>query len=171
MTNEIPQFALSAYALFYLKHGTREAFKQSDLDWIVSSSMKKKIFSSLLKAGWLKKEKRSTYKCIGPADIFRGLLEFKVPELIKKAEKPYTFTGLSAVEIWSDYSYVQRGMEKSPYFVKILKKDLKYWKEFFNNNSIPNYINEGSTIGEHIILMPVSRIRKDVKSGLNVEPL
>jgi len=58
MTNEIPQFALRAYALFYLKHGTREAFKQSDLDWIVSSSMKKKIFSSLLKAGWLKKEKR-----------------------------------------------------------------------------------------------------------------
>ena len=171
MINEIPQFGLRAYALLFSRHGSIEPFRQSELDWIVSQSMKKKIFSLLLKSGWVKKETKNSYICLEPNKIFKELMEFKVMEIIKKAIKPYAFTGLSAIEIWSDYSYVQRGMEKSPYFIKILKKDLKYWKEFFNKNSIPNYINEGSTIGEHIILMPVSRIRKDVKSGLNVEPL
>src|SRR3989344_3252568 len=98
MTNEIPQFGLRAYALFFSKHGSIESFKQADLDWIVSSSMKKKIFSLLLNSGWIKKESKNTYKCLEPNIIFKNLLEFKVPELIKKAEKKYAFTNLSAVE-------------------------------------------------------------------------
>ena len=72
--------------------------------------MKKKIFSLLLRAGWIKKHKSGTYYCISPSDAVKGLLEFRVPEIIKKAEKDYAFTGLSAVEIWSDFSYVQRGI-------------------------------------------------------------
>jgi len=171
MINEIPQFALRAYALFFSKHGSIETFKQSDLDWIVSSSMKKKIFSLLLNSGWIKKESKNTYKCLEPNTIFKSLLEFKVPEIIKKSEKQYAFTNLSAVEIWSDYSYVQRGIEKSPYFIKILKKDIKYWKNFFNKYSIPNYINEGTTIGEYVILMPVTKIESENKNELKVEKL
>ncbi len=169
--NEIPQYCLRAYALFYAKHGSRESFRQSELDWIVSQSMKKKIFSLLLRAGWIIKESRNSYKCIEPERVIKGLLEFKVPEIIKEAKKPYAFTNLSAIEIWSDYSYVQRGLEKSPYFIKVLKKDLKYWKEFFNKRDIPNYINEGSTIGEYIILIPVKGIKAVDKEGLKIEPL
>lgn len=171
MISEIPQYCLRAYALFFWKHGSREPFKQSELDWIVSQSMKKKIFSILLNAGWIKKESRSLYKCVEPNKVITGLVEFKVPELIKEAKKPYSFTNLSAVEIWSDYSYVQRGIEKSPYFIKVLKKDLKYWKEFFNKRNIPNYVNKGSTIGEYVILMPAERIDSVDKDKLKVEPL
>ncbi|MBW2994855.1 hypothetical protein KY312_00745 [Candidatus Woesearchaeota archaeon] len=168
---EIPQYGLRAYALFYSKHGSRESFKQSELDWIVSQSMKKKIFALLLNAGWINKIKRNKYRCIEPKKIMKGLLEFKVPEIIKKAKKPYAFTKLSAVEIWSDYSYIQRGMEKSPYFIKVLKKDLRYWKDFFNKHNIPNYVNEGSTIGEYIILIPVEKIDSTEKNNLKIEPL
>ncbi|MBW2984321.1 hypothetical protein KY361_04355 [Candidatus Woesearchaeota archaeon] len=168
---EIPQYGLRAYSLFYSKHGSREAFKQSELDWIVSQSMRKKIFSLLLKAGWIRKESRDTYKCIEPQKAVRGLLEFRLYDTIVHAKKPYAFTKLSAVEIWSDYSYIQRGIERSPYFIKVLKKDLRYWKDFFNKNNIPNYVNEGSTIGEFVILMPVDKIVSVRKDGLNVEPL
>ncbi len=171
MITEVPQFGLRAYALFFVKHGSIESFKQSELDWIVGASMKKKIFSLLLKSGWIKKDSKDTYKCIEPDNVFKGLLEFKVPEIIKESEKPYAFTNLSAVEIWSDYSYVQRGIEKSPYFIKILKKDLKYWKYFFNKHNIPNYVNEGSTIGEYIVLIPASKINYEIKDGLKVEHL
>ena len=171
MIYEIPQYCLRAYALFFSKHGSREPFKQSELDWIVGQSMKKKIFSILLKAGWIAKESRDSYRCIEPEKVVRGLVEFKVSEVIKEAKKPYAFTNLSAVEIWSDYSYVQRGIEKSPYFIKVLKKDLRYWKEFFNKNNIPNYVNEGSTIGEYVILIPVNTINVFDKGGLKVEPL
>ena len=168
---EIPNYGLRAYALLFSKHGLREYFKQSELDWIVSSSMRKKIFSLLLRAGWIKKISRDEYKCFSPEEVFNHLLDFKVQEIIKEAKKPYAFTGLSAVEIWSDYCYVLRGKEKSPYFIKILKRDINYWKRFFNENNIPNYMNHGSTIGEFIILMPVKNLSFTEKEGFKVEKL
>ena len=171
MISEIPQYCLRAYSLFFTKHGPREQFRQSELDWIVSESMRKKIFSILLRSGWIEKASRNAYKCIQPETIVKGLLEFKVPQVIRETSKPYAFANLSAVEIWSDYSYVQRGIEKSPYFIKVLRKDLKYWKEFFNKNSIPNYIREGSTIGEYVILIPTTEIKFADKDGLKVEQL
>ena len=171
MYNEIPNYGLRAYALFFSKHGVHEEFTQSDLDWIVSQSMKKKIFSLLLNNGWIKKVSANSYKCINPELILKGLLEFKVSQIIKEAKKPYSFTGLSAIEIWSDYSYVQRGREKSPYYVKILKKDLRYWKSFFNRYRIPNYIKAGSTIGEFIILEPVEKLNPTEKDEMYVDTL
>lgn len=171
MYNEVPNYGLRAYALFFSKHGLNEEFSQSDLDWIVGQSMKKKIFALLLNNGWIKKVSSNSYKCVNPENILKGLLEFKFAQIIKKSKKPYAFTGLSAVEIWSDYSYVQRGREKSPYYIKILKKDLKYWKNFFNKYRVPNYINSGSTIGEFIILIPVEKLNFVEKDEMKVETL
>lgn len=171
MYNEIPNYGLRAYALFFSKHGLQEEFSQSDLDWIVGQSMKKKIFSLLVKNGWIKKVSRNSYKCVNPEIILKGLLEFKVPKIIKKAKKQYAFTSLSAIEIWSDYSYIQRGMEKSPYYIKVLKKDLKYWKSFFNQYRTPNYIKSGSTIGEFVILIPVDKLKFAEKNEMYVETL
>lgn len=171
MTIEIPQYGLKAYALLFSRHGAHERFRQSELDWIVSSSMKKKIFSLLLRSGWIKKHPKETYSCTSPSDAIQGLLEFRVPEIMKKAKRRYSFTQSSAVEIWSDFSYVQRGREKSPYFIKILRKDIRYWKEFFNSNEIPNYVQSGATIGEFVILIPVDRLSFEEKNGFNVDPL
>jgi hypothetical protein len=171
MYNEIPYYGLRAYALFFSKHGLQEEFSQSDLDWIVGQSMKKKIFSALVNSGWIKKASPNTYKCVNPEVILKGLLEFKVPQIIKESEKVYAFTGLSAIEIWSDYVYIQRGWEKSPYYIKVLKKDLKYWKAFFNRYKIPNYVNAGSTIGEFVILVPVDRLHPVEKDEMRVETL
>lgn len=171
MYNEIPYYGLRAYALFFSRHGVKEEFSQSDLDWIVGQSMKKKIFSLLTNNGWTKKVSRNSYKCVAPEIILGGLLEFKVPNIIKKAKRPYAFTGLSAIEIWSDYSYIQRGREKSPYYIKILKKDLKYWKSFFNKYKIPNYVKTGSTIGEFVILVPVNALNNVKKDEFYVDSL
>ena len=99
------------------------------------------------------------------------MLEFRVPEIVKNAKKDYAFTQLSAVEIWSDFSYVQRGREKSPYFIKVLKKDLKYWTAFFNRQGISNYINSGTAIGEYVILIPISHLTFKEKSGFKVDSL
>lgn len=171
MYKEIPQYGLRAYAMLFSKYGSKESFSQSELDWIVGKSMKKKIFALLLNSGWIKKTSRAKYKCNDPREIMRGLLEFKVPEIMKKSKRDYAFTNLSAVEIWSDYSYVQRGMEKSPYFIKVLKHDLDYWKNFFNKNNIPNYVNKGSTVGEYVILVPAEQINATERHGLRVEKL
>jgi len=168
---EIPTYLLRAYALFYVKYGLKQEFSQKELDWVVGESMKKKIFALLLKAGWIAKKQRNTYVCLNPEMLLRKMVDFKVPFIIKNTEKPYCFTGLSAIEIWSDYSYVQRSWEKSPYFIKVLKKDLPYWKNFFNKNRIPNYINSGKSIGEFIILTPVEKLDFEEKDLLKVENL
>lgn len=171
MTVEIPQYGLKAYALLFSKHSVHGEFRQSELDWIVSVSMKKKIFALLLRSGWITKHPNGAYSCANPSDAIKGLLEFRVPQIMKKAQRKYAFTRLSAVEIWSDFSYVQRGMEKSPYFIRILKKDLKYWKEFFNREGISNYIDAGATIGEYVILIPVDKLSFDEKDGFKVDSL
>ena len=171
MYTEIPYFGLRAYALFFSRHGLKEEFSQSALDWIVGQSMKKKIFSLLVNAGWIKKVSKNMYKCVNPEKILKGLLDFKLPTIIKEARKPYAFTGLSAVEIWSDYAYVQRGREKSPYYMKVLRKDMTYWKAFFHRHRVPNYVNAGSTIGEFIILIPSKKIDSEEKDGMMVESL
>ncbi|MGI0100168.1 MAG: hypothetical protein ACREBH_00355 [Candidatus Micrarchaeaceae archaeon] len=168
MTSEIPQYGLKAYALFFAKHGSAEEFGQHDLDWIVGQSMKKKIFSLLLRAGWIKKESRNTYRCAKPEEAVRGLLEFRVPEILKKAQRPYAFTGLSAIELWSDYSYIQRGIEKSPYFIGVLERDLNYWKAFFGGYNVPFYIREGTTIGEYVIFEPADSLIAVKKEGFSV---
>jgi len=171
MTIEIPQYGLKAYALLFSKHGVQGRFRQSELDWIVSISMKKKIFSLLLRTGWIKKNADKTYSCLNPSDAIQGLLEFRVPEIMRNATKIYAFTQLSAVEIWSDFAYIQRGFEKSPYFIKILRKDMKYWKEFFNKNGIPNYIGSGTSIGEYIILIPETMLLFEEKNSFKVDSL
>ena len=171
MTIEIPQYGLKAYALLFSKHGTQGVFKQSELDWIVSVSMKKKIFSLLLRSGWIKKNVEGVYTCTNPSEAIKGLLEFRVPEVIKNAEKTYAFTQSSAVEIWSNFSYIQRSYEKSPYFIKVLKKDVKYWKVFFNQNEIRNYVHKGGTIGEFVILIPVPLLSFEEKNGFKVDAL
>jgi hypothetical protein len=170
-TIEIPYYGLRAYALFFLRHGLKGEFTQGELDWIVGESMKKKIFSLLLRSGWIIKKSRNSYTCVGPVEIFKGILRFRIPKIMKEAEKAYAFTGLSAIEIWSDYSYIQRGIEKSPYFIKVLKKDLRYWKNFFNKHKIPNYIDAGTTIGEYVILIPAEKIKAVDKHGFKVEKL
>jgi len=171
MSLEIPSYALKAFALFYSKYSTIETFTQSELDWVVGQSMKKKIFSVLLNAGWIEKVSRTRYKCIEPQVIFKELLSFKVPDEIKKAQKKYAFTNLSAMEIWSDFSYVQRSIARSPYYIKILKSDMTYWKNFFNKLNINNYVGEGHSIGEFVILIPVDSINSIEKDGVFVDTL
>ena len=168
---ELPNYGLRAYALFYARHGTSESFGQGELDWIVSEPMRKKIFALLLRAGWIMKSGRREYRCVSPEKAIRGLLEFRVPEVLMRARMEYALTGLSAVEVWSDYAYVQRGFERSPYFIKVLGKELHKWQGYLSGERVPNYVRSGSTIGEFVVLVPVERLNFEEKGGLKVEPL
>ncbi|MDP7180346.1 MAG: hypothetical protein QF824_03690 [Candidatus Woesearchaeota archaeon] len=171
MTKEIPKYCLRAYGLLYTKYGTMEEFTQDKMNWIVSSSMKKKIFSVLLNSEWIKKKSRRSYVCIGPKTIFTSLFSFKVPDILKKAEKKYCYTQMSSVEIWTDFSYIQRSWEHSPYFIKIEESDIDYWKQFLSKQGIPFFIGQGSFIGEFIILEPKKGLKCSTYKGFLVDTL
>lgn len=168
---ELPYFGMRAYALLFTRFGDSRPFTQSELDFAFSSSMKKKVFSLLLNSGWITKKNRGSYLCNRPENVVRHLLDFKVPEMMKAAQKPYAFSGLSAIEVWSDYSCTQRSTGRSPYFIKVLRRDLQYWKGFFSARRVPFYLGKGTSIGEFAILLPVGRLESAVKDGLSVEPL
>lgn len=161
---------MRAYAVLYTTYGNEESFAQAELEWVVSESMRKKIFAVLLGSGWIHKISRRTYRCAEPGSIFRGMASFRVHDLMQEAKRPCAFTGMSAIELWSDYSYVQRSMKKSPYHLEVLRQDLPYWKRFFSGRGIPAYVGEGSAVGEYVTLYPRERIRAVGRHGVRVIP-
>ncbi|MBI2139580.1 hypothetical protein HYU14_01540 [Candidatus Woesearchaeota archaeon] len=171
MTQELPKYALRAYGLMYNRYGSQEEFNQDCLNWAVSSAMRKKIFSVLLHAGWIKKKSRMAYACYKPEEIFMSLFDFKVPEVLKNAKKEYCYTKMSAAEIWSDFSYLQRSRERSPYFIEVKEEDIVYWKSFFSKEGIPFFIREGSFIGEFAIIEPLKKLAYTMHDGFPVDDL
>lgn len=134
--------------------------------------MRKKIFHVLTKEGWLRRVGRGRYTCVRPEEVFRRQFEFKVPEIVRAAEKPWCYTKASAVEIWTDFSYVQRSWEYSPYFMKVVKRDVRYWKKFFRAHGIRAFVREaGSAIGEFVVLNPVEKLDCVTHAGFPVDNL
>ena len=167
----MPDYALKCYALLYTKYGTEE-FDQGSLSWFLSEPMRKKIFHVLTKGGWLRRVSRGKYACIRPEEVFRKQFEFKVPEMMGAAKRPWCYTSASAVEIWTDFSYVQRSWEYSPYFIKVLRRDIRYWKRFFRANGISVFVREaGSAIGEFVVLNPVEKLDYVTHEGSPVDRL
>jgi hypothetical protein len=158
MAQEIPKYALRAFGLLYIKFGNKISFSQDAFNWIVSSSMRKKIFSVLLKSGWIKKKSKKEYLCNEPSDIFYSFFEQRVPEMLKSSKRDYCFSRMSAVEIWTDFNYIQRSFEHNPYFINVKEEDLDYWKDFLASQNIAYFINEGTFMGEFVILLPKKNI-------------
>ena len=164
-------YALKCYGLLYTKYRTEE-FDQGSLSWFLSEPMRKKIFHVLTKEGWLRRVGRGKYACVRPEEVFRRQFEFKVPEMMKAAERSWCYTRASAVEIWTEYSYVQRSWEYSPYFIKVMKRDIRYWRRFFKANGITVFVREaGSAIGEFVVLDPVEKLDCVTHEGSPVDRL
>lgn len=168
---KLPKYAFKAYALLYNRFGESK-FDQSYLAWFMTEPMRKKVFHLLTKSGWLKRIGRGEYACVHPEKILFKLFEFKVPSLLEKVKLNYCYARMSAVEIWCDYNYLQRSWECSPYFIKVLKKDLKKWVNFFKGNEIEVFIKEPKpTIGEFVVLLPVKKIDRTIVNNKPVEKL
>jgi hypothetical protein len=75
MGQEIPKFALKAYAFLYEKYKTKANFTQQSLSEFFSVSMRKKVFSILVRKGWVIKKDKSHYRCNKPDIIFKSIAE------------------------------------------------------------------------------------------------
>lgn len=167
-TITIPEYCLKAFVLIYKEFGQINSFKSSFLDGYFSQKMKEKILHVLVQSGWIERIKRGYYRCKDISLIFSELFDFKVPKLLQQSQKDYALYGSSALEIWTEGSYVQRSREKSPYFIRIFKKDLDYWKNYFRQSGIPCYIKKGTSVGEFVIFDPVTSFKFTKKGGFKV---
>ena len=75
MGQEIPKFALKAYAVLYDEYKTKANFTQQSLSDYFSVSMRKKVFSILVKQEWVIKKDKLHYRCNKPEIIFKNIAE------------------------------------------------------------------------------------------------
>ncbi len=171
MSQPAPTYAQEAYAILRNRFAS-DSFPADYLSWFVSKSMAKKTLRTLERAGWITRVAKGRYVCTNADDIFKSMIEFRVPKLLKEAGMEYAYVDASAVEVWTDYSYIQRSWEHSPYFVKVLRSDLKRWTEYFREHKVKVFTsNPELAIGEFVILRPVDRLTYIVHNDLPVDLL
>ncbi len=149
-----------------------DSFPADYLSWFVSRGMVKKTLHMLEHAGWIRRVEKGSYVCRNADEIFRSMVEFRVPRLLSEAGMKYAYTEASAVEVWTDYSYIQRSWEHSPYFVKVLRSDLDRWVSYFRIHKVKVFISRPElAMGEFVILKPADELAIVTHNGLPVDPL
>jgi len=171
MAEPIPTFAQQAYSILYNRFGD-QPFESNYLDWFLSRGMVKKTLHVLEKKRWIRRVRKGSYVCIGPDEVFRSMAQFRVPGLLEEAGRNYAYTGASAVEVWTDYSYIQRSWEHSPYFVKVLDGDVKFWTRHFRGHKVNVFVKEAQpAIGEFVVLFPQEQLKYEVHDDVPVDNL
>lgn len=171
MVDPIPTYAQEGFAVLYNRFA-KDEFPANYLGWFISRSMSKKTLYVLEKAGWIRRMEKGRYVCIEPDSAFRSMVQFKVPDLLKEADRKYAYTEASAAEIWTDFTYIQRSWEHSPYYVKVSKNELNEWEKYFARHRVNTFVDKaGSSLGEFVILKPQSRLSPQMYSGLPVDSL
>jgi len=171
MSEAVPAYAQEAYAILRSRFGS-DSFPADYMSWFVSRSMVKKTLHTLEHAGWIRRVEKGSYVCKNADDIFKSMVEFRVPGLLSRAGMRYAYTGASAVEVWTDYSYIQRSWEHSPYFVKVLRSDLDRWVSYFRKHKVKVFTSRPElAMGEFVILKPAGEFAIVTHNGLPVDPL
>ena len=171
MAEALTKQEFSLYSLLYLKFADKQ-FDLNSIRWYFSRQMLKKLVFNLVESGWLKSPVRGVYACISPKDAVSDLFKPKVEIALSESGLSYCFTKASSAEVWSDETYIQRSWEYSPFFVKVLKKDLPKWKQFLDSKEIKFFTEAPSnTVGEFVVLVPVASMKIDFHNGKPVEPL
>ncbi len=171
MTEAIPTYAQEAYAILCNRFAS-DSFPSDYLSWFISKGMVKKTLHTLEKAGWVRRVGKGSYVCVNASEIFKSMVEFKVPKLLHEAGMKYVYADASAVEIWTDYSYIQRSWEHSPYYIRVLRSDLNKWIQYFRKHKVKVFVNRAEpALGEFVILKPQERLDGEEHNNWPVEPL
>ncbi len=171
MTKSLTGQEFSLYSLLFLKFGSKQ-FGLDSVRWYFSKQTLKKLIFNLVKSGWLKRAGRGVYACIAPREAVSALFEPKVEKTLQESKLSYCFTKASAAEVWSNETYIQRSWEYSPFFVKVLRKELGKWKQFLDSREVKFFVKKPSnTIGEFVVLVPVASMKIDFHDRKPVEAL
>jgi hypothetical protein len=171
MSEPVPVYAQKAYAVLRTKFGN-ESFGTEPLSWFISQNMVKKTLHELEHAGWINRVDKGRYICLDANEVFRSMVEFRVPTLLKASGMKYSYTGTSAVEIWTDSSYIQRSWEHSPYYIKVLRTEVDQWVEYFRKHKIRVFVSNAEyALGEFVVLKPQETLPDSSHAGSPVDPL
>lgn len=171
MVEPVPPFAQEAYAILRARFAG-DPFPASYLGRFISDAMVKKTLHTLETAGWIRRVERGTYVCVAPDEVVRSMVAFRVPDLLEDAGMPYAYAEASAVEVWSDFTYIQRSFEHSPYYVTVRREDAEAWIAHFRDHRVTVFDDEvRPALGEFVVLRPRDAVEASEHDGVPVEPL
>jgi hypothetical protein len=151
-------------------------FTIDDFRMIFPSPQPTKAIHDLVKLDFMKRIKRGKYKIVKPKDFVKKIIQENLDkdDILKHAERKYAFSDSTAVKIWSDgYYWTDFTKGFKPVHIKVLKKDLDYWNEFFKGNDV-EYVFEDihkTLFGLTYIVHPVEKFKIKLKDDISVVPL
>ncbi len=163
------------YGWLYEAFGIRE-FTIDEFKAVFPSSHHAKIIFDLIKSDFIKRVSRGKYKVTPPEEFVHQIVmdSLKQEHILMDAKRRYAYCANDAVGIWTDGFYwtgFTRGYK--PIHIKIFRKDLRFWKEFFKKKDAEFALeNENRTLfGITYILHPVRDLKIELKDGIQVIPL
>lgn len=136
-----------------------------------------KILFDMNKKGFIEKAERGYYKVVSPEQLFENRINIsKAYDLAGKIGLKYSFTGPDSVFLWTKGGYqVGRFFGFYPIYLKILRSDLKKWKDFLKSENMKFYIKgellKETFIGAFYILMPEEDFKTEIIDNFSVDPL
>ena len=163
------------YGWLYNTFGNN-TFTIDDFRMMFPSPQPTKIIHDLIKLDFMKREKRGKYKIVRPEEFVKKIVKENLEkgDVLQKSDKKYAYANSTAVNIWTEgYYWTDFTKGFKPVHIYILKKDVKYWKEFLSKHDV-EYVVEGehkTLFGLTYVLHPKETFTVDTKDGNAVVPL
>lgn len=143
---------------------------------VFPTSQAPKVIHDLVKQGYVQRVSRGIYRAVDPNQWIASIISMNsaTREIIRNAQRKYAYCDSTAVAVWTE-GYYWTGFTKGfrPIHVKVLKRDIPYWQEFFEeHNARYALTHENKTLfGFVYILHPERDFKVVEKNGDKVIPL
>jgi hypothetical protein len=163
------------YGWMYEAFGTKE-FTMNEFKVVFPSPQHAKVIYDLEKLHFINRINRGKYRVIEPDEFIHDIVKYNLKQenILDQAKRKYAYCDSDAVAIWSD-GYYWTGYTKGfkPIHIRVLKKDLNYWTDFFDTYGVEYVIvNDNKTLfGLTFILHLTNKLKIEEKNGIFVIPL
>ena len=165
------------YDLWTILGNWKSEFSSEDFATAFSSPDPRKVLSDMTSKGFLKREERGKYKVVDPRSYAKSKTNVDdAYDLIKRSGLSYALTDVDSVFVWTNGGYnANRFFGSYPIYIRILKSDLDYWKDFLESNgkkwTIGGTRPKETLYGTYYVLFLEDSVVSINVNGLNVDPL
>lgn len=146
-------------------------FTTRDLSLITGTSRAAKLLSDLKFKGIVERVGHGRYRLLKPSERpdIRVLEWERVRRIILKAPWTKAFVDSSAVEVWTNGSYiVSRSAFIKVFHISIIESDHSKWINYLNSSGVS--IKGKKKVGAFVDLIPVKSVKYELKNGEPVIP-
>lgn len=165
------------YELWMILCSWKNEFSLQEFSRIFSSPDPRKVLHDMAKKGFLERTAHGMYKVKSLENYVRAKNNVSEGyELLKRSDLSYALTGVDGVFLWTKGGYnLDRFFGYYPIYLKVLKRDVEEWKDFFARNGKRAFLEEKRPMktlyGIFYVMYPEPRLRARKIEGLRVEPI